>query len=214
MNWAKKYQGILIIAAVILLFIGYKIYPYVFTNQQRQIEAPMYDTEKLQIKEGEMKEEQEEKTNETVVVDVKGAVKRPGVYEALQGDRVVDIIKKAGGIKDQGEENGINLALKITDEMVIYVPYKGEEGVEGSTESFVNTGGVTENESSNGEAVDLNQATAAELDELPGIGPAKAETIIEYRESNGGFSSKEDFKKISGIGEKTYEKLENLITVN
>ncbi|GKU81337.1 ComE operon protein 1 [Niallia sp. NCCP-28] len=214
MNWAKKYQGILIIAAVIFIFIGYKIYPNLFANQQSQIAAPIYDTEDLEIKEEGMEEEQEDKTKETLIVDVKGAVKRPGVYEALQGDRVVDIIKKAGGITEQGEENGINLALKVADEMVIHVPYKGEEGAGGSTESFVNTGGAAENGSSNGGAVDLNKATAAELDELPGIGPAKAETIIEYRESNGGFSSKEDLKKISGIGEKTYEKLADLITVN
>lgn len=212
MSWIRKYQGVLIIVAIIIMFIGYKTYLYFFVSQKGQIEATAYDAEEWQKNDGEV-EGEKKKTNELVIVDVKGAVKRPGVYEAFQGDRVVDLLKKAGGINEQGEESGINLALKVTDEMVIYVPYKGEEKTKTSAQSLVE-GGSVGNGGSNGGVIDLNKATAAELDELPGIGPTRAETIIEYRDSNGGFSSKEDLKNISGIGEKTYEKLADLVTVN
>jgi len=211
MNWIKKYQGILIIAAVLFMFIGYKTYLYFFQSQKGQIEAAAYDTEEWQKNDGEA-EGKENKTDETMAVDVKGAVKRPGVYEALPGDRVMDVLKKAGGINEQGEESQINLALKVTDEMVIYVPYKGEEKTEAGAGNLVN--GSSDGNGGNGGAIDLNEATAAELDGLPGIGPAKAEMIIEYRESNGEFAAKEDLKKISGIGEKTYEKLADFIIVN
>ncbi|KAB2333936.1 helix-hairpin-helix domain-containing protein [Bacillus mesophilum] len=141
-----------------------------------------------------------------ILVDVKGSVRNPGVYEAEDGDRVVDLIADAGGLEKGADEKIINFAQRVTDEMVLYIPKEGEE-----------TAGIELNMSANStddETVNLNTADSAELQTLPGIGPAKAEAIIDYRDTNGPFAEKEELKEISGIGDKTYEKLAELIKVN
>ncbi|WP_282154791.1 helix-hairpin-helix domain-containing protein [Cytobacillus gottheilii] len=141
-----------------------------------------------------------------ILVDVKGSVENPGVYEAEDGDRVVDLIAEAGGLENDADEKMINFAQRVTDEMVLYIPKEGEESA-----------GIELNMSANSiddETVNLNTADSAELQTLPGIGPAKAEAIIDYRDTNGSFAEKEELKEISGIGDKTYEKLAELIKVN
>lgn len=99
--------------------------------------------------------------------------------------------------------------MKVTDEMIIYVPYIGEEGEAANGNAVGNETAVPSNEGT----VNINKASETELLELPGVGPSKAAAIVEYREQNGGFSTKEDLKNISGIGEKTYEKLESFISI-
>lgn len=137
-----------------------------------------------EITESELAEEEPQVT--FILVDVKGAVKNPGVYEANEGDRVNDIIQKAGGILNNGEKNAVNLAMKVSDEMIIYVPYIGEEGEVVNDQASL---------SANEGLVNINKASETELLQLPGVGPSKAAAIIEYREQNGGFSTKEDLKK-------------------
>ncbi|WP_257391410.1 helix-hairpin-helix domain-containing protein [Cytobacillus gottheilii] len=137
-----------------------------------------------------------------ILIDVKGAVGNPGVYEAQEGDRVLDLIDAAGGLENDADEKMVNFAQRVTDEMVLYIPKIGEESV---NSSFAETDEGT---------VNINSADSAELQTLPGIGPAKAEAIIDYREKNGPFSEKEGLKEISGIGDKTYEKLAEQIKVN
>jgi len=136
-----------------------------------------------------------------VLVDVKGAVVTPGVYEVSANGRVKDVIQKAGGFLEEADQAQLNLAGKVIDEMMIYVPIKGE--------TTVAAGSVTAESG----LISINTADLIELQELPGIGPAKAEAIIQYREENGPFSASEDLQNISGIGEKTFEKLKDLITV-
>ncbi|MFD2446131.1 helix-hairpin-helix domain-containing protein [Bacillus sp. CGMCC 1.16607] len=138
-----------------------------------------------------------------IMVDVKGAVIQPGVYHAIQGERVIDLIHKAGGFTKNADQNQVNLSEHIEDEMVIFVPILGDAG------------GVSQEMGSSGKStlININKASDSELQNLPGIGPSKAIAIIEYRETNGGFKKIEDLKKISGIGEKTFEKLAPLITV-
>ncbi|WP_242688667.1 helix-hairpin-helix domain-containing protein [Bacillus sp. Cs-700] len=136
-----------------------------------------------------------------VLVDVKGAVVTPGVYEVSANGRVKDVIQKAGGFLEEADQAQLNLAGKVIDEMMIYVPIKGE--------TTVSAGSVTAESG----LISINKADLIELQELPGIGPAKAEAIIQYREENGPFSASEDLQNISGIGEKTFEKLKDLITV-
>ncbi|WP_377888413.1 helix-hairpin-helix domain-containing protein [Alkalihalobacillus sp. R86527] len=140
---------------------------------------------------------------EYILIDVKGAVVKPGVYELKSDARVKDIITRAGGFLEEADQTQLNLAGKLVDEMMIYVPVKGEGG-EGSQLSPID---------SNDGLISINKATLSELQELPGIGPAKAEAILAYREEKGGFTSIEDLTEISGIGEKTFEKLKDLITV-
>ncbi|MFC5732357.1 helix-hairpin-helix domain-containing protein [Cytobacillus gottheilii] len=143
---------------------------------------------------------------EIILVDVKGSVENPGVYEAEDGDRVLDLIADAGGLEKGADEKKINFAQRVTDEMVLYIPKEGEETAEIELNMPAN--------STDDETVNLNTADSAELQTLPGIGPAKAEAIIDYRDTNGPFKEKEELKEISGIGDKTYEKLAELIKVN
>lgn len=153
-------------------------------------------------------------------VDVKGAVQAPGVFTAQAGDRVIDLIAEAGSFTEKADKDKVNLAQLVEDQMVIYVPKKGEEGAEiaeiaggvpatvpnGSTE----TGGAA---GSPGGQVNLNTATQADLETLSGIGPSKATAILEYRDSIGKFKQVEDLKNVSGIGDKTFEKLKESISV-
>ncbi|MFC7320945.1 helix-hairpin-helix domain-containing protein [Halobacillus campisalis] len=143
-----------------------------------------------------------------VVVDVKGEVVNPGIYEMDQGTRVNDAINMAGGMTERADETSVNLALKVQDEMVILV---SENGVETDEEL------VEEEYSSSSKPSDslvrINQATSEEIQVLQGIGPSKADAIVQYREENGWFNNAEDLLEVSGIGEKTLEQIKEKIQV-
>ncbi|GLB58275.1 helix-hairpin-helix domain-containing protein [Cytobacillus sp. NCCP-133] len=144
-----------------------------------------------------------------LLVDVKGAVKKPGVYEAEEGDRVIDVLEKAGGLNENADANQINFALRVSDEMVMHIPAIGED-TDGLEKLQSDTAiGVQPNDGK----INLNKATETELQTLPGIGPSKAAAILEHRASNGPFKAIEDLKLIAGIGDKTFEKLEDRIKV-
>ncbi|GLC88535.1 helix-hairpin-helix domain-containing protein [Lysinibacillus piscis] len=143
-----------------------------------------------------------------VFVDIKGAVKSPGVYQLRDDQRVIDAVQLAGGYEDNADTKFINHAQKVQDEMVIYVPVEGEQAIEQASFPVQSSASIIQDGK-----VNLNQADEETLTTLTGIGPAKAKSIIAYREENGGFGQIEDLKKVSGIGEKTYEKLKDAITV-
>jgi competence protein ComEA len=142
---------------------------------------------------------------EKIIVDVKGQVKMPGVYQSSHGERVIDVINRSGGLTENADESQVNFAEHVQDAMVIYIPAKGEDGL------AVPSGSVTQNDSS--DKININKANETQLQEIPGIGPAKASAIIEYRELNGSFKSIDDIKNITGIGDKTFEKLKDSISV-
>ncbi|MEO4052213.1 helix-hairpin-helix domain-containing protein [Solibacillus sp. CAU 1738] len=143
-----------------------------------------------------------------VLVDVKGQVKFPGVYELTAEDRIIDAINLAGGYTDLAETKMINHAQRLQDEMVIYIPQKGEEvEIEFVVVAGISTNGST---SSSGK-ININKADETELQTLPGVGPAKAQAIVAYRSEVGKFQSIDDLKKVSGIGEKSFERLKDLI---
>ncbi|NHM30387.1 helix-hairpin-helix domain-containing protein [Neobacillus terrae] len=157
-----------------------------------------------------------QKPNTPLMVDIKGEVNHPGVYQSLDGERVIDLINKAGGMTDKADKNQVNLAQHIADEMVIFIPAIGQEPV---LLSPVAGSGSTGHTPANGKPADkslvnINTAGETELQTLPGIGPSKATAIMEYRETNGPFQKVEDLKQISGIGDKTYEKLQEYISVH
>ncbi|PAE38468.1 helix-hairpin-helix domain-containing protein [Bacillus sp. 7884-1] len=149
---------------------------------------------------------------EMIMVDVKGQVTMPGVYSTSQGERVIDVIHRAGGLTENADESQVNFAEHVQDAMVIYIPAKGEAVINvpaGTTVNPSNTGGGIGKEAK----VNVNKADETQLQNLPGIGPSKAAAITEYRETSGPFKSIEDLKNISGIGDKTFEKLKDLITI-
>ncbi|WP_449125693.1 helix-hairpin-helix domain-containing protein [Staphylococcus chromogenes] len=139
-------------------------------------------------------------------MDVKGAVKKVQPYTMKSNQRVKDVLEKAG-ILPQADLSQINLAEKLIDQKLIYVPKKGEAtSAQGITPSL-------SNQDSQKQPINLNLAQESDLVEVPGIGPSKAQSIIAYRDEKGGFKSVEDLKEIKGIGEKTFEKLKDYFTV-
>lgn len=145
---------------------------------------------------------------EPIIVDVKGAVKYPGVYTMQEGDRLVDAIDAAGGYLSNADSRLLNHAMKLVDELVVYVPVEGEEPIEGEVQLI-----ATVNSQQSDGKININTADEQELMSIPGIGPSKASAIIQYRTENGNFVKPEDLMSVSGIGQKTFEKLEQLIKV-
>jgi len=144
-------------------------------------------------------------TQETVIfVDIKGAVKNPGVYQMKVGDRVKDALDAAGGMTAEADSQKVNLAKRLEDQMVIVVPKVGEEAEEIPA-------GETRKEATKEGKVNINTATVEELKTLKGVGEKKAEAIIEYRKKNGSFQTKEDLMKVRGIGKKLFESFQERI---
>lgn len=153
-----------------------------------------------------------EKSQEPIMVDVKGEIKHPGVYQSSMEERVIDVIHRAGGLTNKADESKVNFAQHVQDEMVIYIPAKGE--AEAASADISRGGTSASSGNSENAKIDLNQADSSALQTLPGVGPAKAAAIIDYREKSGPFKTIEDLKNISGIGDKTFEKLKDLIIVH
>lgn len=146
-----------------------------------------------------------------LVVDVKGAVEKPGLYTLEVGSRVNDAVEAAGGLTSQADPKSINLAQKLSDEAVVYVASKDENilVVASSTASS-----AMSQDEKNTTLVNLNTATEADLQTISGIGAKRAADIIAYREANGGFKSVDDLNNVSGIGDKTMESIRPYVTVD
>ncbi|MEA0555009.1 helix-hairpin-helix domain-containing protein [Lysinibacillus irui] len=162
------------------------------------------------IEENNLIDSTKETAIQQVFVDIKGAVLYPGVYELQQDQRIRDAVQLAGGYTEDADTQLINHAQKVQDEMVIYIPEKGEQLEEGTT-NFIS---LPAENNSNEQKININKADVSALSTLPGIGPSKAQSILSYREENGPFQTIDDLKNVSGIGDKTFEKLQDSITVN
>lgn len=140
-----------------------------------------------------------------VVVDVTGAVRKPGVYRMPEGSRVNDAVKRAGGATGKAALDSINLAARLADGQQIVVPENVPSGVPGTAAATAAAG--TGASAAEDAPISLGTATAAELDTIDGIGPVTAEDIIGFREEHGGLSSVDQLDQISGIGPATMEAL-------
>ncbi|HEM3611016.1 TPA: helix-hairpin-helix domain-containing protein [Streptococcus suis] len=144
-----------------------------------------------------------------LVVDVKGAVAKPGLYTLEADARVNDAVDAAGGLTSQADPKSINLAQKLSDEAVVYVASKDENiSLVAST-----TASSAMSQEGNESKINLNTATEADLQTISGIGAKRATDIIAYREANGGFKSVDDLNNVSGIGDKTMESIRPYVTV-
>lgn len=156
----------------------------------------------------------EEETVEVIYVDVGGEVNQPSVVELTDGSRVTDAIAAAGGLTEKADLTDINRAAFVSDGEKIFIPSQEEYDSDGllSGDSGNSSGSGASGRSSDGK-ININTADSTQLQELNGVGPATAEKIIDYRKQNGRFQSIEDIKNVSGIGDKTYEKLKDHIRV-
>lgn len=176
------------------------------------------------------KQEKEENKNDSVeyvIVDIKGEVTTPGVYELIKGSRVIDVINEAQGLTSNANTRYINLSkiLEDGDAIVIYSNDEienasKEEKIEVTTPCVcedVNSACIENNinkeNNQTSEKININTATQEELTSLSGIGESKAKSIIKYREENGNFKSIEDIMKVSGISENLFAKIKENITV-
>ena len=176
------------------------------TNLQAEVAAVSKDS--LSEKEVKKEEKEESPEQDLITVDVKGAVKSPGIYDLPLGSRVHDAVQKAGGLTEEADSKSLNLAQKISDEALVYVPTKGEEAA--SQQATSGTSPSTSKE----KKVNLNKASLEELKQVKGLGGKRAQDIIDHREANVKFKSVDELKKVSGIGAKTIEKLKDYVTVD
>ena len=157
------------------------------------MQAEVAAVSKDSVSENEVKKE-EPVEQDLITVDVKGAVKSPGIYDLPVGSRVNDAVQKAGGLTEQADSKALNLAQKVSDEALVYVPTKGEEAASQQAGSGVPSS------TSKDKKVNLNKASLEELKQVKGLGGKRAQDIIDHREANGKFKSVDELKKVSGIG--------------
>ena len=195
----KRQLKMIVIGTLVMMFV------YYLSQFKIPDESVLLD-EYLEQETQEVDEVVTEEIQEPIyyLVDVKGQVSQPGVYEVESTLRIHEVIRLAGGFLETANVEAMNLAQKIKDEMVIYVPHLDDEIPTDVEQTWSET-----NETNS--KVSLNDATEAELQTLPGIGPSKAAAIVNYREETGSFQSIDELVNVSGIGEKTLEKLREYI---
>lgn len=217
----KKYIVILIGISLVLSGVIFVLYRNNKESNEEVIdifkeEENNLDEEKVE----ELPKEEKKEEVSTVIVDIKGNVNNPGVYEVENGKRVNDVINMAGGLTIDADTSNINLAKMVTDEMTIVI-YSKEEVLEKYKSEvcicdcpyITNDACITETTTEENNLININIASIDELMNLPGLGEAKAKSIIEYRNKNGNFTSIDSIKEVSGIGEAIFEKIKDYITV-
>lgn len=222
-SYYKKY---LILVFCLLLLAASTIAFFKLNNEKTEVEDNFIANNEIITKEVSEVAKQEEVK---LYFDIKGSVKKPGVYEFTQGDRIIDAINKAGGLTKNATTNNLNLSKKLTNEMVIYVFNKNELT---TTKAFEQVNNVAEckcetievnncvdknttNESTDNETtkININTDSKEKLMTISGIGSSKADAIIEYRTKNGNFKTTEDIINVSGISKTIYDKIKDTITV-
>ena len=218
----KKIFLILLGIAIILtgaIFILYKNYE---SKNEEVIDIFKDEIEEEETSKVTEDKVEEEVTSNKVIVDIKGMVANPGVYEVESTKRVNDVIEMAGGLTENADTSLINLAKIVTDEMTIII-YSKDEVLEKYKEEvcvcdcpLITNDACINNDSTSTEenkVVNINTASKEELMTISGLGEAKAEAIIKYREENGNFKTIEDIKNVLGIGDSLFEKIKDYITV-
>lgn len=186
--------------SVVVIGIGLYYFNYNKTEDYNNISFSNHKSDRI-----DNEEKNDDKQDEKIFVDVKGAVKNPGVFETTKDKRIKDLIDVAGGLLDDADTSTLNLSQKVKDQMVIYVLKHGEKPKQMSE--------IGTTSSSSGEVININTANKEQLMKISGVGKTKAEAIIEHREKNGDFKKKEDITKVRGIGKATFEKIKDKIEV-
>ncbi len=193
----RQYQKRLIVG---LLILG--VLPIAGCGGKQQVYLQTADN-KIEQSETQICEALDDHIPQTAFVYVCGEVVRPAVYELPAGARICEAIAMAGGFTADAAKETVNQAEPVADGMMIRIPSSSEAAVGGVSEAFWQADGL----------LNLNTATIDELMALPGIGEAKAKSILAYREKNGGFSAVEDIMNVEGIKEGVYQRIKDSITV-
>ena len=231
MNFDSKKKliiGVVLTACLVIGFIIYSVVEYreYNTNDLADIllGESINDSDNNLIQKSESKANlntNEEDTNSIVeeeipkiAIHIIGEVKNEGLIYLPEGSRVADAIQEAGGETKEADLSQVNLAYELQDGQKLYIPNKNEK-IEVYIINENGNNGVESEELEKGgkKKVNINTATQNELDELPGIGPAIAQRIIEYREENGNFQKIEDLQNVKGIGDAKYEEIKESVTV-
>lgn len=193
---------------VLIILIIVAIISSVYKNKINDREKIQLVSEEISSYESNNQKENNDK-KEDMKVHITGEINNPGVYQIKQGDRLVDLVEKAGGLTQKADESKINLAMRLDDEMKIIIPSVDDNS--SNEESFDN---VVVNAYSNNDTdkININTADITKLQTLPNIGEKRAQAIIDYRE-NSKFEKIEDIKNVTGIGDKYFEALKDQITV-
>ncbi|MCH4168643.1 MAG: helix-hairpin-helix domain-containing protein [Streptococcaceae bacterium] len=209
-EYFKKYWQYFVSGlAIILIILFFIISQQLGTANLDSVDLADIDSNQTVSKTTESSKAQDDRAEPIqIYVDIKGAVVKPGIYQVSEQLRVADVVQMAGGMIENAEIKGVNLAQKLADEMVIYVPFIGE---------VIENIAIAQAESGDSEVedakVNLNTATEAELQTISGIGEKKSKDIINYRQINGAFQTIEDLKNVSGIGSATIEKIKDYVTI-
>lgn len=206
----RKNKYVVIVVALVILVFSVFIGLTISTNvNDKKITEQEIEVEELETVEQVAQGETENQNTDVFVasdklvekkVYIAGEVNNPGVYSIHEGDRIEDIIKYAGGVTDEAYLQNVNLSRIVDDEEHIIIPTKDDEYIN-TIDSNVNT------------KININKATKEELTKITGVGETTAESIITYRTTVGKFTKIEDIKKVSGIGNKTFEKMKDQICV-
>lgn len=200
---ARFSRTMLMAAAVILMMITAAV--FVYANGNKQNITISSSAERSDRTDSVSSENQ---TEQSVFVDAGGCVRKPGVYEVPDGSRVFEVIEKAGGLTEDADTSGINQAEIVTDGMKLTIPSISEK----KDNTGSNEADTTDTSSAGNSLININTADSQTLQQIPGIGPVTADKIISYRETNGPFGSIEELTSVSGIGEKTFQKMKDRIT--
>lgn len=196
-----KTIGISILTIIIIIYLG-----VLYFSGKGEKELVKNNTESIYVEEEneEVSKEMIVENKKKLVVEIKGQVNNPNIYYLEDGSIINDLINEAGGLTNKAAISNINRAELLTDHACIVIPSIDEEA---GNEM------ISSSNSIKSDKININTATAEELDKLPGVGPAKAEDIISYRESNGRFKTIEELKNVKGIGESSFEKIKEKITI-
>lgn len=199
MIYMPMYKKSLLVLFCIALFASVSTFYYLYTQEDT---TPII-TDNMQT------QTQYKQEDTTITVYVSGEVNSPGLVELPSDSRIADAIKACGDFTPLADKAKINLAQKLTDGMQIQVSRKAP--VINSNEQVNDTNSNSPNNNSSSNLININTATKEDLDTLPGIGPATAQKIIDYRQEHGNFSSIEDIKNVKGIGEAKFSKMQDKI---
>lgn len=203
----------IIIGIAIIALAGFGYYKSSSDNlNSNQIESIVDTKQTENINNQSETEKRENEDNSSKMCQIDGCVNRPGVYSFKKDDRIKDIVGLAGGFTKEADTKSVNLAMKLKDEMKIFIPSKNETS-KLQNHNTENSQIVTLKDNNSTNLVNINTADSNKLQTLPGIGPSKAKKIIEFREKNQ-FKKIEELKNVDGIGEKTFESLKSLITID